>query len=99
MSAVARGFPLDRVERMDLLQFGSLMESVDRHTVTDRMALVNDVMVGCNGDGKTLKAHLNALRSAIGLDDPAAETGSQRFNSLFGKSVRKIAGAPPEVVQ
>jgi len=71
------------VEQLDLLQFGSLMISLNRHVAERRVARVYDTAVGAQGDGKGMKAHVKAIRSAVGQSDPGA-LGSRAFNARFG---------------
>ena len=76
------------MEQLDLLQFGSLMGSLNRHVASQRIALVYDTAVGAQGDDKGLKKHVAAIREAVGQKDPGAK-GSREFNARFGIGKRK----------
>jgi hypothetical protein len=71
------------VEQLDLLQFGSLMGSLNRHHAASRVSRVYDTAVGAQGDEKGMKAHVKAIRAAVGQQDPNA-LGSRAFNARFG---------------
>jgi hypothetical protein len=64
------------------------MGSLNRHVVSQRIALVVDTAVGSNADAKGLKGHLRELRTAVGMDDPNAR-GAKAFTARFGKGAKK----------
>ena len=76
------------MEQLDLLQFGSLVGSLNRHRADERAARVHDAAMGAQADDKTRKEHVKAIRAAAGQKDPGA-LGSRAFNARFGVGTRK----------
>jgi hypothetical protein len=64
------------------------MQSLNRHVVQQRIALVIDTAVGSNADSKGLKRHLKDLRQAVGLEVPVVD-GATAFKSRFGGAKRE----------
>ncbi len=60
------------MERLDLRQFGSLVNSLNRHIVDERVAYVVDTAVGSNANAKGLREHLGALRKAADAHRPGS---------------------------
>ena len=79
------------MERLDLMQFGSLVNSLNRHVVDERVAYVVDTAVGSNASAKGLREHLAALRKAAGAHRPGSgvdglEAFVQQANAAKGKA-------------
>lgn len=65
------------------------MGSINRAEANIRIARVYDTAVGAQGDQKSMRKHVKAIRDAVGMADPNAR-GATEFNARFGgKAVKR----------
>jgi hypothetical protein len=62
------------------------MESINRHTIHQRIALVYDTAAGAQAQEKGIKGYVKALRAAVGLKDESAGDATD-FLRDFGKGL------------
>lgn len=79
------GFRFEFLESLDLIQFGALMDSVNRHQTLSRVGRVYDLAMGSRGDDKGLKKYVKDLLNSAGFKSPGGTTDD--FLKRFGGGI------------
>ena len=78
------------MERLDLIQFGSLMGSLNRHIANERVSRVWDTFVGAQVSSiKEVKAHVKAIQNAVEIPGTQAAEGLRDFLQQVQRAKRK----------